>query len=121
MADAALFVGFGVPARARERQAIALLKQLASYCEGLRDRGEIDGFEPVLLDAHGGDLSGFFLLRADGERLDRLRRDEDFRRIAARAGLVVEGFGVVGAHMGEAVGEQLEVYGRQVEEQLASD
>lgn len=120
MPDTALFVGFGAPARAREPQALALFEQWVGYCSDLRERGEIESFEPVLLDAHGGDLAGFFLLRGDGERLDRLRRDGDFRRLSARAQLVVEGFGVVGAHAGDALTEQLAIYRSQVEEQLAS-
>jgi len=120
MADAALFIGFGAPTRARERQAVELLDELVVFCTGLEDRGEIGSFEPVLLDPHGGDLGGFFLLRGEAEGLDRLRRDDDFRRLSTRAGLVLERFGVVGAHVGDALGEQLAIYGSQVEEQLAS-
>ncbi len=121
MADAGLFVGFGAPARARERQALEQFEEWGTFCSGLRDQGEIESFEPVLLEPHGGDLGGFFLLRGERERLDRLRHDREFRRLSARAGLVVEGFGVVGAHLGDALGEQLEIYGGQVEDQLASD
>jgi hypothetical protein len=120
MADAAIFVGFGAPARARERQAVALLEEWVAFCSGLRDRGELESFEPVLLDPHGGDLGGFLLLRGEAERLDRLRRDGEFRRLSVRTGLVVDGFGVVGAHTGDALGTQLSLYGNQVEEQLAS-
>ena len=69
----------------------------------------------------GGDLAGFLLLRDEGERLDGLRRDDDFRRLSARAGLVVEGFGIVGAHAGDALAETLAIYRGEVEGQLASD
>ncbi|MDQ3630687.1 MAG: hypothetical protein M3417_05315 [Actinomycetota bacterium] len=83
-----------------------------------QERGEIAGFEVVLLEPHGGDLGGFFLLRGEAEQLDGLRRDDDFRRLSARAGLVVEGFGVVNAHAGAALAEQMAIYASQVEEQL---
>lgn len=35
-------------------------------------KGEIDGFDPVLLDAHGEDLNGFFLIKGDRRKLDAL-------------------------------------------------
>jgi hypothetical protein len=120
MADAALFVGFGPPARARERQAIELFNHALAHCGNLQEGGEIESFEAVLLEPHGGELSGFFLLRGERERLDRLRGDEEFRRINARAGLVVEHFGVVGGHVGGGLADQLELYGRQVEAQLGA-
>ena len=119
MAESALFIGFGAPARARERQALALYEELLAFYTEAQQRGEISGFEVVLLEPHGGDLGGFFLLRGEDEQLDRLRRDGDFRRLSARAGLVVEGFGVVNAHAGAAVAEQIKLYAGQVEEQLA--
>ena len=118
MSDTALFLGFAAPARAREPQALALYEEVTQFSAGLQERGEIAGFEAVLLEPHGGDLAGFFLLRGDGEQLDRLRRNDDFRRLSARAGLVVDGFGVVDAHVGAAVARQMSLYAGQVEEQL---
>ena len=118
MADAALFVGFGQPARAREQQALELFNRaLALYAE-LQERSEIDSFEPVLLEPHGGDLGGFILIRGTPDQLHELRHRDDFRRITARAGLVVEQFGVVDAHVGDGVSSQLAIYEQQMREQL---
>ena len=120
MADAALFVGFGRPARARERQAIEQFsKALALYGE-LRDAGEIESFEPVLLEPHGGELQGFFLIRGSREQLQLLRADARFRAILARAGLVVDALGVIDAYIGNGLADQMNVYGEQVEAQLSS-
>lgn len=120
MADAALFIGYGQPARARERQAIELFNQALGLYADLQERGEIESFEPVLLDPHGGELGGFFLLRGSREQIDRLRDHSEFQRINARAGLVVEHFGVIAAHIGERLADQMDLYGDQVEAQLAS-
>ena len=120
MAESALFIGFGAPARARERQALALYDELLRFYAERQERGQIASFEAVLLEPHGGDLGGFFLLRGDGEQLDRLRRDDDFRRLSARCGLVVDGFGVVNAHVGDGLADQMALYGGQVEEQLSA-
>ncbi len=120
MADAALFVGFGAPARARETQALELFSRAIQLYSDLRERGEIESFEPVLIEPHGGDLGGFFLIRGQREQLDRLRGQEEFRRISARASLVVDGFGVVDAHVGEGLETQLSIYHEQLQEQLAA-
>ncbi len=120
MADAALFVGFGQPARAREPQAIELWDELVQFCGELQGRGEIESFEPVLLEPHGGDLRGFVLIRGQRDQIDRLRVHGDFRRIATRAGLVVDGFGVVEAYVGSGLASQLRLYREQMGKQLSA-
>ena len=120
MADAALFVGFGSPARAREPQALAVWDEAVELYTELQARGEIDSFEPVLLEPHGGDLSGFVLIRGEREQIARLRAHGEFRRIATRAGLVVDGFGVVEAHIGAGLDSQLRIYREQMGEQLSA-
>ncbi len=118
MADAAIFVGFGQAARAREPQALDLLDQGLRYFASLQEQGEIESFEPVVLTPHGGDLRGFVLVRGERAALNRLRRDAEFRRLTARASLVVDNFGVVSAYIGEGLRFQLDVFQSQVEEQL---
>ena len=101
MANAALFIGWGQPARGRERQALQVFGEGVKYWSGLQQRGEIESFEPVQLEPHGGDLLGFVLLRGDREKLNRLRHSEEFLRLNARAAFIIDGFGVVGAYIGE--------------------
>lgn len=120
MAEAALFVGFGQPARAREPQALDLFAHLLRFYTELQERGEIESFEPVLLEPHGGDLGGFILIRGTPDQLHELKAQGEFRRTSARAGLVVDGFGVVDAHVGEGLQAQVALYGQQVEEQLSA-
>ncbi len=120
MADAALFIGYGRPARARERQAIELFNLALALYANLQERGEIESFEPVLLDPHGGELAGFFLVRGTREQLDRLRDHGEYQRLIVRAGLVIEHFGVIAGHIGEGLADRMDLYGHQVEAQLAS-
>ena len=70
--------------------------------------------------AHGGDLGGFFLIRGEREQLQKLRAQEEFRRINTRATLVVDGFGVIDAHVGGGLHSQLSIYREQVQEQLST-
>jgi hypothetical protein len=107
MADAALFVGWGNAVRGRERQALQVFGEAGEYYGRLQQEGEIEGFEAIFLEPHGGDLAGFFLVRGDQEKLARLRVSDEFTRLNARAGLIVEGFGVVGAAVGSGIDAQV--------------
>lgn len=116
MADSGLFIGFGAPVRGRERQAIKVFNEAFEYYSRLQQDGEIDSFEPVLLQPHGGELGGFFLLRGDQDKLARIRSSEEFERLTVRAQLIVENLGIVGAALGGRLMSQLSVLGAQVEE-----
>ena len=103
MANAALFIGWGQPVRGREPQSVQVFNEAIQYYTELMRRGEIESFEPVALEAHGGDLQGFVLVRGDREKLDRLHQSEESQRLYARASFIIDNFGVVGATIGEEV------------------
>jgi hypothetical protein len=116
MADSGLFVGFGLPVRGRERQAIKVFNEAFEYYSRLQQDGDIESFEPVLLEPHGGELGGFFLLRGDRDNLARIRGSEEFERLTARAQLITENLGVVSALLGERLMSQMSEFSQQVEE-----
>jgi hypothetical protein len=116
MADFGLFIGFGAPVRGRERQAIKVFNEAFEYYSRLQQEGQIESFETVLLEPHGGELGGFFLLRGDQDKLASIRSSEEFERRIARALLIVEGVGIVGAALGGRLITQLSLFAEQVEE-----
>jgi hypothetical protein len=116
MADSGLFVGFGLPVRGREQQAIKVFNETFEYYSRLQQEGEIESFEPVLLEPHGGELGGFFLLRGDKDKLARIRNSEEFERITVRGQLIVEHLGIVSALLGERLMSEMSVFSQQVEE-----
>ena len=116
MADSGLFIGFGLPVRGRERQSIKIFNEVFEYYSRLQQEGEIESFEPVLLEAHGGELGGFFLLRGERDKLARVRSSDEFERSTVRAELIVENIGVVGATLGERLMSQMAMFTEQVEE-----
>ena len=116
MVDSGLFIGFGHAVRGRERQALDVFKEATEYYARLQQQGDIDSFEPVFLEPHGGDLAGFFLVRGDQDKLARIRTSDEFRRLNMRATLITEDFGVVGAGLGEQITAQLPIYNQQMEE-----
>ena len=116
MADSGLFIGFGAPVRGRERQATKVFNEAFEYYARLQQEGEIESFEPVLLEPHGGELDGFFLLRGDQDKLARIRSSEEFERLTVRGQLIIENLGFVGAALGGRLISQLSMFGEQVEE-----
>jgi hypothetical protein len=114
MADAGLFIGWGEVVRGRETEAAELFQETLGWYASLQERGEIESFEPIFLEPHGGDLSGFILVRGDAEKLAALRVSEEFTQLSIRVGLIVDRFGVVAADMGERLQRQVEYYTEQV-------
>ena len=116
MADSGLFIGFGAPVRGRERQATKVFNEAFEYYARLQQEGEIESFEPVLLEPHGGELDGFFLLRGDQDKLARIRSSEEFERLTVRGQLIIENLGIVDAALGGRLMSQMSMFGEQVEE-----
>jgi hypothetical protein len=114
MADAGLFVGFGDPVRGRESQAVDLFNETIGWYTQLQEDGEIESFEPVFLEPHGGDLNGFILIRGDAEKLARLRVSEEFTQFTIKASLCVDSVGVVGADLAERLQSQMAFYTEQI-------
>jgi len=97
VAEFGLFIGFGSPRAGKEAAAGKNFEEAVAYCEALKAAGEIESVEYVLLAAHGGDLTGFFLLRGDPEKLGRLSMAAEFQRLITRASVASDGVGVVNA------------------------
>jgi hypothetical protein len=114
MAERSLFIGFGVPVRGREERAVAVFNQFVELLGRLAADGRIESMDVTLLDPHGGDLGGFFMIHGTAEQCAALPNDEEFRRAMIDAGLIVDNFGVVPAVSGEAVGREMALYGEAV-------
>jgi hypothetical protein len=110
MADRALFVGFGLPVRGREQRAVEVFNEFVAMFARMQSEGRIEGMDVTLLDPHGGDLGGFFMVHGSGEQCAALTLDAEFRRASIDAGLIVENFGVVPAATGEGVGTEMAMY-----------
>jgi hypothetical protein len=116
MASGALFIGWGHVIHGREQQALHVFNEAVQYWSSLQQGGEIEGFEPVALEPHGGDLHGFFMIRGDREQLARLRIREDFVRLIQRAELVVADVGVVSAYVGDELNRLFSDFQQQAAE-----
>jgi hypothetical protein len=110
MADRALFIGWGEPVRGREERAVEVFNEFVDMMGNLQSAGRIEGMDVALLDPHGGELGGFFMVRGSSEQCAALADDEEFRRAVIDATLIVEHFGVVPASTGEGVAREMAMY-----------
>ena len=110
MADSGLFMGWGAPVRGRETVGLGVFNEAIGFWSAQQEAGAIESFETVLLEPHGGELSGFFLLRGQREKLSELRGDAEFRRLTTRASLIVDQLGVVNAALGEGLSEEVSTF-----------
>jgi hypothetical protein len=116
MAGEALFLGWGPVVRGREQLALEVFQEAVGYYGKLQAEGQIERFEAFLLEPHGGDLAGFFLIHGERSALDGVKTGSDFRRLLARAGSVVDNIGLVNAFTGDALGEQMALFGEVAQE-----
>jgi hypothetical protein len=103
MAEFGLFVGWGPTRAGREAATGKVFGEALAYWNGLKAAGEIESFEVVLLGAHGGDLSGFVLMRGDRDKLGRVHATPEFARFTMRAEACLESVGVVHAYVDDGV------------------
>jgi hypothetical protein len=114
MSDNALFIGWGTPVRGREDKALEVFGESLAYWQGLQEAGSIESVQTFLLEPHGGDLAGFALLNGDAAALAEVRASDEFQRLVARAGVIVENLGVVTAMTNAGLQTQMGIYGEEV-------
>jgi len=110
MPDRAVFIGFGQPVRGREERAIEVFNDFVGMFGRMAADGRIEDMDVTLLDPHGGELGGFFMVHGSAEQCTALQMDEEFRRACVDANLIVDDFGVVPAATGAAVAQEMTMY-----------
>jgi hypothetical protein len=106
----AIFVGWGQVVRGREQLALQVFQETVEFWSRQQQDGRIESFRPFLLRPHGGDLAGFFLVHGERATLDEIQAGDDFVRLVARAGAVVDHFGVASAVTDDQLGKQMGIY-----------
>lgn len=110
MSSNVIFFGWNRSVPGREQLSAEHFQEFVQYLAGLQQAGTIQSFEPVFLDPHGGDLNGFFLIRGESAKLVGLASTEEWLVHMTRAGLHLEGSGVVHGAAGELVMERMSLW-----------
>ena len=110
MASNVILFGWNRPTTGREQTSGQHFQEFVQYLGGLQQAGGIQGFDTVFLDNHGGDLNGFFLIRGESAKLDALVSSDEWLTHMTRAGLHLDGPGVIRGATGELVMERMQLW-----------
>ena len=111
MAQAGLWLAWGIPARGRETQALDLLKETTTgYLERLAADGRIERFDAAILKPQSTELGGFILIQGTQEQIDSLRRDDEFLSWVNQVQLVADRVGIVDAWVNDGLAEAIGLY-----------
>jgi hypothetical protein len=110
MASNVILFGWNRSIPGREKVSAGHFDELVKYLGGLQQKGAIQSFEVVFLDAHGGDLNGFFLIKGDSAQLDTLRSSTEWITHITRATLHVQGVGVIHGVTGDEIAKRMAIW-----------
>jgi hypothetical protein len=111
MADAGVWVVWGIPARGRETQALEFLKgALTGYLEELVRDGRIERFDAAVLKPQSNELGGFVLIQGTQQQIDALRHDTEFETYAHQVQLIADHVGIVDAWVGDGLSDAFGLY-----------
>jgi hypothetical protein len=105
-----IFFGWNRSVPGREQFSGDHFQEFVGYLGGLAEAGTIDSFDIVFLDAHGGDMNGFFLIRGATANLDALQSSTEWAKHMTRATLHLQGSGAVRGVTGDTVMERMELW-----------
>jgi len=108
----ALFIGWNRSVSGREKNAIEIFQGFTNYLHSLETKKQIVSFEPVLLNAHGGDMNGFIVVRANRDDLNKLTVSEDWLNWITQASYSLTNFGVVEAFLGDEIQTRMTRYAK---------
>jgi hypothetical protein len=100
------------PTPGYETKAVELFQEYMEYLGGPQRAGTIQSFEPVILGVHGGDLNGFTLIRGDPGKLHALLASEQWDTYLVRAGLVLDGLGIIRGVSGDLLTKQMGLFAK---------
>lgn len=110
--NAGLIVGWNQPIANREAETTAKFTEYLGYLGKLKNNGQIESFEPVLAQPHGGDLNGFILVRGEKAKFAQLRDTDEWKNWEAWGAFNLMGFGVVPCYLGDAIQDQMTRYSK---------
>jgi len=110
MSNNVVFFGWSGAKSGRESMSAAHFQDFVQYLGKLQGEGTIQSFEPVLLNPHGGDLNGFFLIRGEPDKLHAMLASEEWNKHQTRALMHLEGSGYVAGVSGERVQERMQLW-----------
>jgi hypothetical protein len=102
---------WGIPARGRETQALAFLKdKLTGYLEELVRDGRIERFDAAILKPRASEIGGFVLIQGTQQQIDDLHHDAQFETYAHQVQLIADRVGIFEAWVGDGLADAFAMY-----------
>ncbi len=114
MSSNLLLFGWDRSIPGREKISGAHFQEFVQYLGELQKQGTIKSFDTVFLDAHGGDLNGFFLLKGDPAKLDALTASDAWVAHLTRAALHLQSPGVIRGVTGDLIAKRMELWAKAI-------
>lgn len=110
MSSNALLFGWNRPIPGREKMSAEHFGDFVQYLARLQQKGTIKSFDTVLLNPHGGDLNGFFLIRGESTQLDAMMASPDWIAHMTRALIHLDGSGVIRGVTDDLVQQRMDLW-----------
>lgn len=110
MASNIIFFAWNRAIPGREKTSAAHFQEFVEYLGQQQQQGTISSFTPVLLDPHGGDMNGFFLIQGDDAGLNSLVASDAWIKHITRGGLHLDGSGVTRGATGASLMERMTMW-----------
>jgi len=107
MSSNVIFFGWDRSVPGRERMSAEHFQSFGEYLATQQRKGVIQSFEPVFLNAHGGELNGFFLIRGESAKLDGLMASDEWITHLTRAMVHLDKAGAVRGAAGELIQQRM--------------
>jgi hypothetical protein len=98
----------------REQMSATHFQDFVAYLEGLQQSGAIGSWDSAFLNAHGGDLNGFFLIRGDPDQISSLIASDEWVNHMLRAGLHLDQPGAVTGAIGDLVNQRFAMWSSMI-------
>ena len=94
----------------REKVSLQHFDEFVAYLTAQQKAGAIDGFDIVLLDPHGGDLNGMFLIKAESKKLMAFAASDEWTKHLTRATLHLQTPGAITGATGSKVMQRMKLW-----------
>jgi hypothetical protein len=106
----AILFGWNRSLPGREAMSAQHFQDFTQYLQARQASGDIDSFEPLLIQPHGGELNGFFYIRGEPARLAALTASPEWIQHQIRATLHLDGVALLRGVTGSAVAEYMALW-----------
>lgn len=93
-----------------EHQSAAHFQEFVQFLQNCKKEGLIHSFDPVLLDPHGGDMNGFFLIQGETDKLNTLVATDAWEKHMTRGAIHLHGPGAIRGITGDRVMKRMELW-----------